>query len=626
MKRTPAVALLVAAACSGQISGGDGGDDGSGALDGRVDPGRPDADPAAPDADPAAPDADPAAPDADPAAPDASPPGPMGRGAQVPWLEYEAEDGRTTGQVVGPGRAIGTQAGEASGRRAVVLDATGEYVEWTTRARANAIVLRHSTPDAPAGGGLRSTLSLYVDGQKRGTLALSSKEAWIYGDEVNPTNSPSAGPPRRIYTESHRLLDQAIPAGATVRLQKDADDRAAYYALDFIDLEDVAPPLGRPAGYISITDGGHPWAPAVADDGVADDEAFRRCIEVARSGEYAGVYLPLGTFDQNQKILAHGTTIQGAGMWHTVLRNGNLAEGDRGDTGFVITGDRAHFRDFAVFGATDGLRLQGGKAFANSAFNDALLENLWIENVLSGYWVGGNDPSNRLVIRNSRFRNTGADAVNLCNGTADSVVENSHARNTGDDAFAIWSARDLYPQPDRNNVIRNSTAQITWRAAGFAIYGGVGNRIENSAVYDTITYPGLTVATSFDPYPMESATIDGLTLVRTGGAFFGGQEFGAIWLFSAQSPTPGITIRNVDIIEPTYSGIHIQSEGTGSLGNARLENIAIVRPTTFGIQIKAGALGSATFSNVTVEGAGTAAAANQAGAGFTVTDGGGNNW
>jgi hypothetical protein len=615
MNRCAAAVLLVATACSGQISGGS--------------PGADDADassaPDRPDADPSRPDADPSAPDADPSAPDAAPP-PTGRGAQVPWLEYEAEDGRTTGQLVGPGRAIGTHDGEASGRRAVLLDATGEYVEWTTTAPANAIVLRHSIPDAPGGGGIQATISLYVDGQKRGTLALSSKEAWIYGDEVSPVDSPAAGPPRRIYTEAHRLLDETIPRGAAVRLQKDGDDRAAYYAIDFIDLEHVGPPIEKPAGYVSITQAGLGWAPAVADDGRPDDEAFRRSIEAARSGQFAGVYIPRGTFDQSQKILAHGTTIQGAGMWYSRLQNGDLAEGDRGTTGFVITGDGARFRDFAVFGATDGLRLQGGKAFANSAFNDALLENLWIENVLSGYWVGGNEPSNRLVIRNSRFRNTGADAVNLCNGTADSVIENSHARNTGDDAFAIWSATDLYPQPDRNNVIRNSTAQITWRAAGFAIYGGVGNRIENSAAYDTITYPGLTVATSFDPFPMESATIDGLTLVRTGGSFFGGQEFGAIWLFSAQDPTPGITIRNVDIIEPTYSGIHIQSEGTGALAGALLENIAILRPGTYGVQVKAGALGGATFKNVTVVGAGTAPAANQAGAGFTIADGGGNNW
>src|SRR6218665_2680153 len=98
----------------------------------------------------------------------------VGRGANVPWIEYEAEAGTTNAQVQGPSRELGTIPGEASGRKAVVLSSTGHYVQWTTTAAANAIVVRNSIPDAPGGGGIQATLSLYVNGSKLTTLTLSS--------------------------------------------------------------------------------------------------------------------------------------------------------------------------------------------------------------------------------------------------------------------------------------------------------------------------------------------------------------------------------------------------------------------------------------------------------------------
>ena len=82
------------------------------------------------------------------------PPPPMAsRGATVPWLEYEAETASTNGVVIGPDRTFGTLPSEASGRRAVRLESMGQYVEFTSTARANALVVRYVIPDAPAGGG-----------------------------------------------------------------------------------------------------------------------------------------------------------------------------------------------------------------------------------------------------------------------------------------------------------------------------------------------------------------------------------------------------------------------------------------------------------------------------------------
>src|SRR3954462_11794495 len=65
-----------------------------------------------------------------------------GRGAPVPFLEQEAETAATNGTVIGPDRAAGTLAGEASGRKAVTLSGQGRYTEFTLTAPANSIDFR----------------------------------------------------------------------------------------------------------------------------------------------------------------------------------------------------------------------------------------------------------------------------------------------------------------------------------------------------------------------------------------------------------------------------------------------------------------------------------------------------
>ena len=78
----------------------------------------------------------------------------VGRGANMPYDTYEAEDGVVGGgaAVIGPNRTIGDLAGEASGRQAVTLNSTGSSVEFTTRASTNTLVTRFSIPDPAAAG------------------------------------------------------------------------------------------------------------------------------------------------------------------------------------------------------------------------------------------------------------------------------------------------------------------------------------------------------------------------------------------------------------------------------------------------------------------------------------------
>src|SRR4051812_13675561 len=68
-------------------------------------------------------------------------------GATLPYVELEAESANTTGSIIGPSRTLYQLAAEASGRRAVTLSATGQYVEFTLSQQANSIVVRYSIPD-----------------------------------------------------------------------------------------------------------------------------------------------------------------------------------------------------------------------------------------------------------------------------------------------------------------------------------------------------------------------------------------------------------------------------------------------------------------------------------------------
>ncbi|MFT3894276.1 MAG: hypothetical protein QM730_21810 [Anaerolineales bacterium] len=64
------------------------------------------------------------------------------RGADVPWIEYEAEVAETNGEILAPDRTFGTIASESSGRSAVRLEGAGEYVQFQSTGSANSVVVR----------------------------------------------------------------------------------------------------------------------------------------------------------------------------------------------------------------------------------------------------------------------------------------------------------------------------------------------------------------------------------------------------------------------------------------------------------------------------------------------------
>jgi len=504
------------------------------------------------------------------------------RGAAVPWIEFEAENGKTNGEVLAPDRKFGTLASESSGRSAVKLDQAGEFVQFRSMEPANSVVARFVIPDSKDGKGLESTISLYVNNVFRQKIHLTSKYAWSYGGEAETFNVPKAGGAHHFYDEVRALVGD-IPAGATIKLQVDQDDNAEYYVIDLVDLEQVAPPKIKPDGYLSIVDD----CGAIPNDGKDDGTAIQSCIYKAKAAK-AGVWIPAGTFESTaHQFEVSNVTIQGAGMWYSTI-HGLYAR-------FNCGGDNCRYFDFAILGETvlrDDKSAENG--FIGGAGTGSRLENIWVEHTKVGYWVGAG--TNGLVITGSRFRDLFADGVNFCNGTSRSLIENSHFRNTGDDALASWSPKG--DAANTGNVFRFNTVQIPWRANCFAIYGGKDNRIEDNLCYDVVTYPGILIAQQFNSNPFDGGTtVQRNSLIRAGGPMFR-LEHGALKVWSAQGEIKGLIVKDVLIDSPTFSGL--QLDGGYPITSTSFENIQITNAGTDGVYLSSRISGAANFSFITI--------------------------
>ncbi|MFE5092405.1 discoidin domain-containing protein [Streptomyces sp. NPDC056638] len=482
----------------------------------------------------------------------------VGRGADMPYDMYEAEDGTVGGgaQVVGPNRTVGDIAGEASGRKAVDLDATGEYIEFTTRAPSNTLVTRFSIPDAPGGGGTDSTINVYVDGAMKKALPLTSKYAWLYGAETSPGNSPGSGAPRHIYDEAHIMLGETVPAGSRIRLQKDAANTSTY-AIDFISLEQAAPVANPdPATYTVPAGFTHQDVQNALDK-----------VRMDATGKLVGVYLPAGDYQTSSKFQVYGKAVKvvGAGPWYTKFQAPSAQENT--DVGFRADASAkgSSFSNFAYFGNYTS-RIDGpGKVFDFANVSDIVIDNIWNEHMVCLYWGANTD---RITIKNSRIRNMFADGINMTNGSTENLVSNNEARATGDDSFALFSAIDAGGSDMKNNVYENLTSILTWRAAGVAVYGGYDNTFRNIRIADTLVYSGITISSLDFGYPMngfgtDPTTFENISIVRAGGHFWGSQTFPGIWVFSASKIFQGIRVDHVDIVDPTYSGVMFQTNYVG---------------------------------------------------------------
>jgi hypothetical protein len=530
-----------------------------------------------------------------------------GVGATLPYVEVQAENAATNGTVIGPSADYNTLPAEASYRKAVTLQGTGKYVEFTAPSATNSIVFRYSIPDTGGGSVYTTPLSLYVNGTKQSNFTLTNAYSWYYGGYPF-TNSPGSNP-HHFYDEAHRLFSTSYPAGTKFRLQVDAESTAGSYTIDFADFENVPGALSQPSGSVSVTSTG-------ADPtGNADSTgAFNSAISQAGSG--GTVWIPEGTFKIPGHLILNNVTIKGAGMWRSTVVG--AAPGFYGN--YAPNGSSGvHLADFAIFGdvqeRNDGAQVNGiGGALSNST-----VDRVWIEHMKVGAWMDG--PFTNLVFSGMRIRDVTADGVNFHNGVTNSKVTNSDLRNLGDDGLATWAEQNA----DVNDSFDHNTVQYPILANGIAIYGGHDNFVTDNRVIDAgLTQGGgIHVAQRFASTPLGRTDVLRNTIIRSGSLDPNWQfGVGALWFDARDAAMNGLTnVDNILIQQSPYEAIQFVSGS--SITNVKINNATIQNTGTWVVQEQVG--GSATITNSTATGIGAPGPIYSCGVGFTLTDGGGNS-
>ncbi len=508
-------------------------------------------------------------------------------GAQLPYLEYEAEEAQTNAALIGPNRTYLTQAAEASGRKAVKLSQTGHFVEFTLAEPANAMVLRFCIPDSADGAGAQHSLSLYLNDIHHRDLLLTSAYSWVYG-AYPYTNNPSDGSPHHFFDDTAVLFEQVLPAGTRIRLQKDAGDTASYYLIDLVELERANEPLPKPADFLCLTDFG-----AAPNDSIDDTQALRNAVaQVQAQGK--GLWIPPGRFLITDRVNLENVTLRGAGIWQTVLEGLNCRLYGRGGTILLS--------DFKIDGLST-YRTSGQRTGIEGRFGPgSRIERVWIEHTEAGIWISG--PSDGLTVSGCRIRNTFADGLNLAFGVTNTVVEHCSVRNTGDDALAMWSYTQWGPGPNQNNLFRNNTIQLPMLANGIGLYGGTANAAVSNWIRDTVVNgAGIQIANRFSSYPFAGTTlIQNNRLERTGSRSIDYNiHVGAVWLFACDGDIPApVRAASNQLLDSTYQGILLSgSSSARQITQTRFETAHIGTAGTYALEISAA--GSGYFEFVTVQ-------------------------
>ena len=517
-------------------------------------------------------------------------------GANVPWTTYEAENMIINGgAILGPPAQLAninatltdTMQMEASGGEAVELNGTGQYVEFTAQAAANSMVVRYCVPDTAAGGGTSYTISLYINTNFVEKIQVTSQYTWLYGSYPF-VNTPGSGSPRNFFDEV-RLSGLTINPGDTVRLQEDADDTAAFYVIDLVDLENVAAPLTAPANSLDVT-----GAPYNADtNGVIDaTTALQNCVNAAAAGGMT-VWMPPGQYLITGTVtLPNNGKIQGAGMWYTTLIGSPSLYNTSSSRRVRVNGNgnNISLSDFAITGflnyrndseANDGL---GGTYGTNST-----ISRVWVVHTKTGIWI---ENSLGLVIDGCRLRNTTADGINLNTGMRGTLVTNCTTRSTGDDCFAIWPENGTQKYVIGLNVFTHCTGQLAFLANGGAIYGAVSNRIEDCVFTDMPYGCGIYIAGTF---AIGSGNgFSGLTvaqrcdLTRCGGRDPNGWSWRAALTIA---PGSGSTFQNVTNVNINHINITnslcyavevLNNAGSGVVSNVTMN---LVNISNYGLQV-----------------------------------------
>jgi hypothetical protein len=535
---------------------------------------------------------------------------PVQIGAVTPFITYEGEWGllgngaTVVSQLVPQPTEFVTAAIEASGRAYAHLAGPDSFVQWKnlTGKAITAINVRYSIPDATNGGGINATLNLYVNGTLRQSIPMTSKQTWTYETDstyFGSTETPGPGESAFMYwDEVHAPISgAALQPGEDITLRIDTQNTASSYDIDAIDLESPPAALSQPANSISVANFG-----AVPNNSNSDSTtAFQNAINAASPGQT--VWIPQGTYYLSNQLQVNGVTLQGAGMWYSVLywnvlgsyTGNNLVTGS-GGTFLSLAMDSNGNREIHKY----GLNLKG---------TNWKVDSVWLQHAGPSIWADGTGG----LAQNNRINNSFADGINLNNGsgspgsnTGNSLTAiNNFVRGTGDDGIAVNDAATNPANPNASFVqmqsptVLQNTVVAPWWANCLGIYGGVNIFVANNFTSGGSRQNGID-AGPFFPLggKFESGKVQSNIIFQAGGKHRGAVPQPAISAGVGNSWNNDKTqISNADfrgnsITNATFDGLHAISMQTGQFANNTVNS-----PGMNGIEVLSGSNGDAVFDN-----------------------------
>jgi hypothetical protein len=293
------------------------------------------------------------------------------------------------------------------------------------------------------------------------------------------------------------------------------------------------------------------------------------------------IYLPKGIYyiDRELYFGVDGTTLKGAGSWHTQIHFTQRSSLDGGL--------RANAYDVSFQGlylTTDQNSRSNSYKGLNGVFTGGShIEDIWAEHFEAGAWIAqynsGPSRADGFTLTKCRFRNNYADGINLTRGSRNATISHSNFRSNGDDAMAIWS--NSGSMECQNNLFEYNTAELNWRSAGCALYGGYNNQFRHIVVKDQ-NEVGIKVNNAFNGsiYNSDGQHIfDDIEIHRCGTQrdLFDGRVAA---LDIACSDVGGTRVNNVKfsnmaIYDSKNDAVHIKKWGGEGFYNLVFENITI---------------------------------------------------
>jgi len=445
---------------------------------------------------------------------------------------------------------------EATDQQCVNMSATNATVQWTLTEAADGLVIRYSVPD-----GQTATVGVYNGNTKITTLTLTSTWSWEYlWSNGNPNNNGITNQnPRMRFDEVRYKLPAKIAASGTLKIIRESGN----VHLDFAEMEPVPTSVSAPAGSVTYTGNG------------SDLQTF---ID-ANGGKK--IFVPSGVYNVNRELYfgTANTSLIGAGMWYTQINFTNTSSLNGG-----LRANAAGISFTDLYLTTNSASRSNSYKAINGVFTStSTVKNIWAEHFECGAWIaqyntGGPAIADGFTVSHCRFRNNYADGINLCKGTANSIVEHCNFRNNGDDDQAIWSADGL---ECINNTFRYNTSENCWRACGLAIYGGKNNKAYNLIIKDNLE-AGIRVSNNFPGAPFNN---DGMheihdITVSTCGTFNDtyNNPVAAVDIFSATnagSQVKNVQLYNIDILDSRNDAISISKRSGDGIYNLSFKNITV---------------------------------------------------